>query len=75
MSATLSQITNICNLDGRVSRYDLLVLEAGGVVIHWAKYRGKVSILKSRQLEADGTTATKVLSLVPLLNRIQLLAD
>ena len=66
MGDTLSQITNIRNLDGRVSRYDILALETGGVVIHRAKYRGKISILKSRQLEADNTTATKVLSLVSL---------
>ena len=67
MSITLSQITNIRNLDGRVSRYDILALEAGGVVIRRAKYQGKISIVKNRQLEVDGTTATKVLSLVPPL--------
>ena len=69
MSTTLSQIaTDIRNLDGRVSRYDIFTFEAG-VVIHQAKYRGKVSIVKSRQLEADRTTVTKVLSFGPFLNR------
>lgn len=71
MNIPLSQIlANTQNLNGRVIRYGVLTLEADGVVTHRAKYQGNISIVKNRRLEADGTTATKVLSIFPFLNRV-----